>query len=341
MQSRTLTLMVIALACGLGAAYLAWKYAGGGAEKNVAMKKVLVPKQDIRGLQRLNDPNMFTEMEVKESTLRDPNDVVISHDQIKDMRAKDFTLNKEKPFYLSDVVKYRDSNLGARLNPGEVAVSIPVDAQLAGSGLIEVGNRVDICTQIPSVSGDPKIVFKVVFQNIEVLGVNSDAAPSPDGTPKPPNSLTLRMPHDKVPALSGYRSRGQTFHVFLRKPGDNTIYDYKEFVLGESETHGDKENKPKEVAMTDTPKEPVTPPVTTTPTVPAVMTQPAPTVQQPTPTVTQPVPTKPLPEIDNEPKFITTRIVGDGSGVKMIKTEIKKEEKKKEVKSEVPSGSQL
>lgn len=328
MQSRTLTLMVIALACGLGAAYLAWKYAGGGADKNVVMKKVLVPKEDIKGLTRLNIQELFHEKEVKESSLRDVNDVVTTFDEVKDMRNKDFTLSKDMPIYKSDLVKYRESSIISRLKEGERAVTVPVDAAMAGSGHIEIGSRVDIITQIPTTGADQKVRFKVVFQNIEVLGVNTDSAPSPDGQPKPANTLTLRMKNEDAPAMTAYRTRGQTFHVVLRNPGDDKIYDYKEFVLGDEKTGAGESDQPKEVAITDPPVQ--APPPVVQPSVPT----PVETKPEVTPVETKPA----VVEIDNEPKWITTRIVGDGPTVKTIKTEIKKEEKKPE-KSEEPAGS--
>ena len=89
MQSRTLPLLIIALFCGLGAAYLAWYYSA--RNPNDPEVTVLVPKVELKGMQRLHDPELFQEVRVKQSKLRGgtSDDVVKAFHDEKSSRTKD------------------------------------------------------------------------------------------------------------------------------------------------------------------------------------------------------------------------------------------------------------
>lgn len=308
MQSRTLPLLVIALACGLGTAYLAWYYAGGN--RNDPDVKVLVPKADIKGMTRLNNKDLFKEFTVKQSTLRQGDEYIKTFEEIQEFKSKDYVLAKEKPIYKNDLVKYREVGLGARLLPDEVAQTVRVTPESAVAGFIEVGSRVDIICKVPQQRNDRQ-GFKTTFQNIEVLAVNQQAGTSPDGQPMPPQSLTLRMKRVDAPKLELYSQLGKV-SVVLRKTGYNEIVAVPDVFVGESPTgtntgEEDGLTPPPATDKGTPPQDPDVPP-------PPASTAPTPVI---TPAATQPAP---IPDIKPQPapppppkhlKFKTTIVVGD------------------------------
>ena len=225
---RTPFLMIIALACGLGAAFLAWRYISAKEGEDPEIE-VLVPKVDIPPMTRLNKQEQFEKIMVKEKTLRDKGDVVKSIEELQDpkdktmnFRAKNYPLPARRPFYKADLVLHKESDLGARLGPDDVAITIRVDPTEAGMGLINPGDRVDIIAPIfkPG-SNEPE--FRTVYQNVEVLAVNTNKEPSPDGAPQPPNGFILKADRNMAEQITAYKSRG-TLSVALRKPDHGKVY---------------------------------------------------------------------------------------------------------------------
>jgi Flp pilus assembly protein CpaB len=222
MQSRTLPLLIIALLCGLGAAYLAYVYLGG-ANRNDPDVKVLVPKEEIKNLSRLDNSALFHEKVVKQSSLRTGDEPIRTFEEIQGCRNKDYKLEKDRPFYKSDVVLAHEAGVGARLAEDEVALTVKVSPEDAGGGHIGIGDHVDIICKIPSARSEGGAKFKTTFQNIEVLAVNEKAVTTPDQPSLMPQTLTLRFKRADMTAMVMYRQMG-TVNVALRKPG------YKEIV---------------------------------------------------------------------------------------------------------------
>lgn len=295
MQSRTLPLLILALLCGGGAAYLAWYYSN--ANRNDPEVKVFVPKVEIKGMSRLNDPEKFQHIMVRQSTLRQGDEPIKEFDDIKNHRSKDFTLAPGKPFYKSDVVLWKDSAFASRLAEDEVALTVRVSPEDAGAGFINVGDKVDIIAKVPSARNDERAAFKIVFQNIEVLGVNQQAGTNPDGTPMPPQSLTLRFKREDSPKMALYRTMSQV-NVVLRKSGYNeTVATAPVFVGDDLTGSGKREDEPlltspgagKNPGDVDVPAPPA--PTAPAPSVPAP-TQPQPTNAAPPPPPEPPAPAK-------------------------------------------------
>ncbi|HMP02549.1 MAG TPA: Flp pilus assembly protein CpaB [Gemmatales bacterium] len=226
---RTPLLMFLALACGLGAAFLAWRYISDkeGADPEI---EVIVPIADIKPLMRLSDEKMFEKVMVKEKSLRDKNDVVRTFEELKDpadqrpnFKTRNYPLPAKKAFYKSDLTLHKDTDLHARMGPEDVGVTVQVAPTDAGAGLINPGDRVDIIAPIFQ-QGQQEPTFKMVFQDIEVLAVNSSTQPNPDQTALPPNSLILKVTRPLAESVIAYRSRGN-LNVVLRKSGVTEIFN--------------------------------------------------------------------------------------------------------------------
>src|SRR5947209_5072458 len=104
MQSRTPILMVIALACGLAAAFGTWKLLSGTPQPDQAKIKVLVPKEDIPQMTRLVTADKFQEKEVLRRDLVDADEVITDFEKIKGSQAR-LKLRKDKPFYKQEIVE--------------------------------------------------------------------------------------------------------------------------------------------------------------------------------------------------------------------------------------------
>jgi Flp pilus assembly protein CpaB len=223
--------MIIALACGLGAAYLAWRYVAAKEGEDPEIE-VLVPKQEIPPMTRLNKADLFEKVMVKEKSLRDKADVIKSFEDLQDpkdksmnYRTRNFPLQAKRPFYRADIALHKESDLGARLGPDDVMVTIHVNPQEAGFGLINPGDRVDIIAPIYR-PGALEPEFRIVFQNVEVLSVNSSKEPQPDGSPQPPTAINLKVDRNTAEHIIAYKSRGN-LSVLLRKPDHAKTYATK------------------------------------------------------------------------------------------------------------------
>jgi Flp pilus assembly protein CpaB len=284
MQSRTLPLLIIALFCGLGAAYLAWYY--GARNPNDPEVTVLVPKTEIKGMQRLSNPEMFQEIRVKQSKLRggSQDDVVKNFDDVKSMKNKDYVLAPGQPVYKADLTPATQSGFAYRLDTDEVAQTVRVSPDDAGSGFITVGDKVDIIAKVPSARNEDKIVYKTVFQNIEVLAVNTISGTTADNQPMPPNSLVLRLKRVDAQKMLMYRSLSGHLSVVLRKPGFSEIVALEETEVGRDAGTGAGKADPSENLLAspgDKDKKEATPetaPVNPTNSAPVQPTQPAPPV---------------------------------------------------------------
>lgn len=255
---RTPFLMIIALACGLGAAFLAWRYISN-KEGDDPEIEVLVPKADLAPMTRLNKQDMFEKVKVKEKSLRDKGDVVKAFEDLQDpkdktlnFRARNYPLPAKRPFYKADIVLHKESDLGARLKGDEVAFTLQVSPTDAGGGNINPGDRVDIIAPIFK-QGSSEPEYRMVYQNVEVMAVNTSKEPSADGSPQVPNLFILRVDRNMAEQLNAYRSRG-ALSVSLRKPDHSVEYATKgarpsETAKGTGTGSGDEQPNPNKTPM--------------------------------------------------------------------------------------------
>jgi len=208
--------MIIALACGLAAAFGTWKLISAAPQQDQAKVVVLVPKEDIPQMTRLTSADKFQQKEILRRDLRDPEEVITDFEKIKNNQAR-FKLTKDKPFYKQEVMLGSNS-FDDRLNEDEVAFTIPVDPNRGGAGFVQVGSHVDVLGNIPSLDPTEPPAIGVVLENIEVLGINNQGQNNPDGTPMQPDRFTLRVKREVAQDLIAVQQAG-SLYIALRKDG--------------------------------------------------------------------------------------------------------------------------
>jgi Flp pilus assembly protein CpaB len=260
MQSRTPILMIIALICGLGAAFGTWKVLSGApapTEQKVEEVEVLVPKKEIPGMTGLR-PELF---EPKKWPKRDltNEEYITPADDLKEFKTRNYALKAGKPFYRADIVKGQDFGFTQKLKANEVAYTVPTDAASGMSGFLQVGHKIDICVVMPAI-GPEGPTSQTVLQNVEVLAVNGPIMNDQQQMIFP-ERVILRLTRDQMESIAMYKTQGQ-MSLALRNQESNDVF----------ETTGTKRIKAKAIAqdrmVVNKPDEnprpappPVTPPV--------------------------------------------------------------------------------
>ncbi len=223
MQSKTPLLMVTALVCGLGAAFGTWKLVSGAANNTAdeAKVKVLVPVVDVAPYYLFQDGQRFTEIEWPRSKLREGEEETIkTFDQIKGKTSRHYKLKPNEPIYKNDICDTIENDVSERLQNGEVAHTVLVNAGNSAGGFVTVGDRVDIEASVQgNGNGESGTRTSFVLEDIEVLAVDNQAQKSPTAMAAPPTRFLLRLTRAQSLVMKFYQDTSKLDYV-KRKPGD-------------------------------------------------------------------------------------------------------------------------
>ena len=230
MQSKTPLLLVTALVCGLGAAFGTWKLVSGAqsAPADEEQVKVLVPVTDVAPYYLFQDDKRFTMMDWPKSKLReDKTETITGFDQIKGKTSRHYKLKPNEPMYKNDICDTIENDVNERLQNGEVAHAVLVDAGHAGGGFVEVGDRVDVETTVQPFNGEPQKTH-FILEDIEVLAVDLQAQRAVNTTTTPPTRFLLRLTRAQSLVMKHFQDTSKIDYV-KRKKGDKqkvgeTIY---------------------------------------------------------------------------------------------------------------------
>jgi len=188
MKSKTLILMVVAVVCGLAAAYMTNSLL---AQRDTTVK-VLVAKQKYNSWTLVKDPAaMFEEQEY-------PKDKVPANYVKSTIELKNRTLLKgldAGQVVLEDDLQSKDkSGLEAFITPGMVAMAVKVSAETAVGGFVQPNSRVDIihCTK-----KDSKTDASTILEDILVRAVDLQPERQQDRPGAPPATVTVEVTKDE------------------------------------------------------------------------------------------------------------------------------------------------
>jgi len=222
MQSKTPLLMVTALVCGLGAAFGTWKLVSGAATNPVDEEKVkvLVPVSDVAPYYLFQDGQRFSIMDWPRSKLReDLTETITSFDQIKGKTSRHYKLKPNEPIYKNDICDTIENDVAERLQNGEVAHAVSVDANHAGGGFVNIGDHVDVLTTMQGTGGDSGMRTCFVLEDIEVLAIDNQAQKTQGSLAAPPTRFLLRLTRPQSVLMKFYVDTSRLDYV-RRKPGD-------------------------------------------------------------------------------------------------------------------------
>lgn len=272
MRPKTLVLMLVAVSCGLVASFMTSRYLSASQHAPPEEEKVpvLVSKKKLPGYSRLTDAEAFEVRLFEKNNVT--KDVVGDFEKIKG-RVLKVGLGEGKMLAESDLVDPAATGPEAKLNPGELAMSVKISADDAGAGFLMPGARVDVQATVTRTTGtQEKPYSRFILQNIEVLAVGQDLV-QPDGTVyKEANRVLLRVTHAQAEELALYRDAG-TIRLMPRRPDDTQVVDTKGARLGASALTGEERT-----GATDNN---ATSPLPSAPTVPAGVNDAPPEEQKP------------------------------------------------------------
>lgn len=199
MKVRTLTLSVLALSCGLAAAYMTAQLLSS-VSKEVPVTILVSAKPIPRGMALRDCENLFTTKEVPPATLL-PFAYVRSFDQLRE-KAKDHILQKDmragEPLSLDYLID-RKAGLDLLVRPGFVAFGIRATPESSFAGLIQPENHVKVL-RIKSTGSERHT--QILMKNIRVLAVEGNREKHPEGVGRIPGTISLEVTDEEAKILT-------------------------------------------------------------------------------------------------------------------------------------------
>ncbi|MDB5307632.1 MAG: cpaB [Gemmataceae bacterium] len=270
MKQKNLVLMVVAVGCGLVAAFLTSQMS---AKPQVEMTSVIVAAKDLTVGSQLTKEEMKTAVKMKQV----PKDglspqVVLSEEELLDKRLTR-TVRADETFNKADLTK----NGVVSIPPGMNMVSLPIGVGSAVAGFVGPGSRVDI---LASFRLQSKITAMPVLVNMLVLAVDTSTAYPQNGAAFANLSMvSFAVDRKQALLIKLAQARGCDLSLLLRNPDDKVndndkIYDIDKVIKQlQDEKNGAKlvNEDPDTVPKAGSPDQPMEGPgLTESPTRPAL-----------------------------------------------------------------------
>lgn len=202
MKSKNMTLMVVAIGCGLVAAFLTAKLSGGSGPE---MVDVIVAQKELTVGTTLDEKeisNMIGTKKYPKDSL--PPDVVLNVEELKGKRLNR-TLKQGNYFSQGDV----SPDSGIKLPEGMSKYSVKMDGVRAVTGFVQPGDHVDIILTESQASGKAK--SGVILRDMLVLAMDtrSNRAEGNQQGAQTINSVSLAVTPKQALILSSAEKRGE------------------------------------------------------------------------------------------------------------------------------------
>jgi pilus assembly protein CpaB len=205
MKSKTMILMVAAVACGLVASYLTSRMLAQQQPVEEEKVKVLVARQKIALGTLIRDPEkLFVEKEFIKG--QEPKAALTSFDQLKDKRLAK-TVNADYHLTADDLMdKDKNNNLQNQIPPGYRALAITVRAETNVAGFVLPDARVDVV--FTQRAGEKDSISKTILQNMRVLAVDTKDTRGEDKA-MPASTVTLLVKPEEAEVMTMARGLGE------------------------------------------------------------------------------------------------------------------------------------
>jgi Flp pilus assembly protein CpaB len=234
MKQKNIVLMVVAVGCGLVAAFLT-AYA---RSKPVEQVEVIVAVKD------LNVGTVFTANEMnglvkRKSVPKDglPPTYVTNFDELLDKRLS-------RPMRAEEAINPADLNKGITLPEGTDLFALPIGAAGAAAGFVPPGSRVDVRATLRV--GDKVKVLKLLINTL-IINANQDLTNSQKNVYADLNIVGLALTQQEIALVKLAQGRNYELSLTLRgdKRGADADKDYDiEKVFKELSGEQDKVDKP-------------------------------------------------------------------------------------------------
>ncbi len=217
MKSKNMTLMVVAIGCGLVAAFLTARLSGNSGPE---MVDIWVAKKEITVGSTLDEKefeNLVVRSQMPKASL--PPDIITNVEDLKGKRVNR-TLRPGNYFAPSDV----GADSGIKLPEGMRQYAIRADVVRGAGGFVEAGKKVDVLLTESIPNGKRKT--GVILQNMLVLTVDQHARPNegPQAGRQQLTSVSLAVTPKQGMILSTAEGRGEV-KLMLRDEKSTDIKD--------------------------------------------------------------------------------------------------------------------
>jgi len=209
MKSKNMTLMVVAIGCGLVAAFLTARLSGGSGPE---MVDVLVAKKELPVgtlLEEKDFENSVTQAKHLKSSV--PPDVITNMEELKGKKLNR-TLKVGNFFAVGDV----GADNGIKMPDGTFKYSVKTDMVKLASGFAQPGDHVDVILTESQPNGRAK--SGIILRDMLVLSVDTRARRAETGEAvQQVNSVSLAVTPSQSLVLSSAEKRGEV-KFLLRDP---------------------------------------------------------------------------------------------------------------------------
>ena len=221
MKPKTTILMVLAIGCGLAAAFMTNKLiADRGKEKTeVETVQVLVAKKKIPAMTYIKKVDDFFELQdmpktdVLKNAITDPADK-----EIKDGFRVAKAFQEKGQLIRDDLITKGMDGLAREVPEGMRAIATRVTAESLVGGFVLPGSKVDVVWTSRSATGEGKA--QTIFQNVLVLAVAETSGRNPD-SPQTILGGTVSMAFKPEDAMKlKLAAENGVISLSLRSPGD-------------------------------------------------------------------------------------------------------------------------
>lgn len=216
MKPRTLILLMVAVGCGLVAAFLTSQLAGKGQVDKI---KVPVAREVLRQGTFIREPEAMFETKEVARELVPPNTIL----DVTKLKNKSLQRTLDAGSMCTNRDLGDTEGLGKNLPEGHRAQTIRVTVDSAVAGFILPGSHVDLVCMVPDSKDPRQTMAKTFLQNKLVLAVNTDDV-RPEGAKvmAAPAFVTLALLPEEVERVAR-ASRDGVPVMTMRKPGDDKL----------------------------------------------------------------------------------------------------------------------
>lgn len=222
MKQKNLVLMVVAVGCGLAAAFLTSRMSA--KTPVVETVDLLVAAQDLPvGTVLTKDklPKMVTKKAVSRDAV--PAKAVESQDELSDKRLS-------RPLRAGEAFTPADLLEGAaiKIPPGKRMATLPVTAVQAAAGFVGPGSRVDV---LASVKLKSQVRAFPILVDMLILAVNAEVAPSKDGAFQTVSMVSFAVDQKQALLIKLAQARSCDLSLLLRNPDDADTENDREYEI--------------------------------------------------------------------------------------------------------------
>jgi len=219
MKNKTAILLVVALVCGLGAAYLTSKVLADRSKAPAEEKvEVFVAKSSVPQYKPLKEPEKYF---VKKSMTKSeaPKGAITKIEDLKNKRLK-VPLGVDKVVTQSDLLDDKGTGAGMEglVPEGHRAVAIKVNPETGAGGFILPHTKVDVVATMKR--GDTKSTSQIILQDVLVLAVGAKTDRDETTQSMVAQTVTLALVPDDV-MLIALASEVSQLRLALRPEGES------------------------------------------------------------------------------------------------------------------------